>query len=401
MARVLYSTYLFGTPYAIGECRVCGRTRRSFEQSFHTFGAYFQTVININPRNRLTIKADNYLNAALAEMTMWMHFIDQPQESPMYLQTWPDIKRNVTGIYIGNTTNLGQKVVLNVNARTDYVVDKFQSTTGMDQFSVFNYKLSPKYSQFTKGFNLSAQYHIIRPVILSLQTGISERIPTITERYGFYLYNAYDGYDYIGNPSLKTEKSVSARFSMTYFNNGLKINLSQSYNYLSDYIMGITDSVIPPMNFYTNGLRVYGNIPHATVIGTDLQVMYKPANRLTFFLQAKYTWAQLSTGNPMPLIPPLKNVLSVSYELGRWSFQADNETAFAQTRINHNYGETKSPGYTLFNIKANVHFMTKVSMLDCSAGITNLLNAYYYEHLDWGHIARPGRSINIFLKYTF
>ena len=41
------------------------------------------------------------------------------------------------------------------------------------------------------------------------------------------------------------------------------------------------------------------------------------------------------------------------------------------------------------------------SMLDVSTGITNLFNAVYYEHLDWGRIYRPGRSIDIFLKYTY
>ena len=83
--------------------------------------------------------------------------------------------------------------------------------------------------------------------------------------------------------SLKTEKSVSARFTLTYFNNGLKINLCQSLNYLSDYIMGITDTVIPPMNFYTNGLRVYNNISGAKMYSTDLQVMYRPDRRIQLF----------------------------------------------------------------------------------------------------------------------
>ncbi len=182
-----------------------------------TFGAYLQAVININSKNKLTVKADNYLNSSLAEMTMWMHFKGQPPEPPMYLQTWPDINRNVIGLYVSNSTTVSSKIVLNLNARVDYIVDKFQSTVGPDQFSVFDYNMSQKYSQFTKGLNFSGQYHIFRPVILSLETGISERIPTITERYGFYLYNAYDGYDYIGNPALKTEKSAAARFLIHLF----------------------------------------------------------------------------------------------------------------------------------------------------------------------------------------
>jgi iron complex outermembrane receptor protein len=263
-----------------------------------------------------------------------------------------------------------------------------------EQFSVFNYSLAPRYSKLTKGINLTAQYRIFKPLLLSVQTGWSERMPTVSERFGFYLYNAYDGYDYIGNPFLETEKSASARFTMTYFNKGLKINLCQSLSYLSDYIMGITDTVIPPMNFYTNGLRVYRNVPGVRMNSTDLQVMYRPAGGFSFFLLTRYTWGQINSVAPLPLIPPLKNTFSISYEKKRWSFQADNETAFRQNRINMDYGETRSPSYTLFNIKAGYHLMLKGSMVDFSTGITNFLDANYYEHLDLGHIPRPGRSFN-------
>ncbi len=367
----------------------------------NTFGSYVQIVADLNNRNRLTLKADNYINGSLAEMVMHMHFTGEPVEPPMYLQTWPDLVRNVSGLYLSNTTTFSKKLSLTLNGRLDFNLDKLRSSVAAEQFSVFNYSLASKFGQLTKGINLVAQYRIFKPLFLSVQTGWSERMPTVSERFGFYLYNAYDGYDYVGNPYLKTEKSASARFTVTYFNNGLKINLCQSLSYLSDYIMGITDTVIPPMNFYTNGLRVYNNIPKAEMHSTDLQVMYSLNGGFSFFLLTKYTWGQISSTTPLPLIPPLKNTFSVSYEKKRWSFQADNETALRQNRINTGYGETRSPSYTLFNIKAGYHLMLKGSMVDLSAGVTNLLDANYYEHLDWGHISRPGRSFNFFIKYTY
>jgi iron complex outermembrane receptor protein len=367
----------------------------------NTFGSYIQAIVNLNNRNKFTARVDNYINSSLAEMTMHMHFPDTPPEPEMYLQTWPDMIRNVTGFYLSNTTTFSPKLSFTFNGRLDYNMDKFQSPVAADQFSVFDYVLSDKYFQHTKGTNLIAQYQIFKPVLLSLQTGYSERIPTISELYGFYLYNAYDGYDYIGNPELETEKSFSSRLMLIYFNHGLKINLSQSVSYLSDYIMGITNNQIPPMNFYTNGLRVYQNIPGAKMYGTDLQIMYKPEGGFSFFVLTKYTYGETNNGNPLPLIPPFKNIFSMSYERKRWIFQADNETAFAQNRINEDYGETITPAYTLFNIKAGAHFMLKEYMLDCSAGITNIFDVNYHEHLDWGNIPRQGRSFNVFIKYTY
>ena len=367
----------------------------------NTFGTYVQAVVKLNNKSRLTIKADNYINSSLAEMTMNMHFAGKPQEPSMYLQTWPDMTRNVTGLYISKATTFNRRFSLSFNGRLDYSIDKFQSLVAKEQFSVFNYILSTKYGHFTTGLNLSAQYLFFKPLLLSLKTGYSERLPTISERFGFYLYNAYDGYDYIGNPSLENEKSVSARISLLYFNHGLKINLSQSVNFLRDYIMGITDTNIQPMNFYTNGLRVYNNIPDVRIFSTDLQVLYKSSIGISFFLLTKYTLGQINKETPLPLIPPLKNIFSVSYEPGRWSFQADNESAFRQKRINTDYGETETRSYTLFNLKAARHFMLFNSMLDLSLGITNIFDTAYYEHLDWGHIPRPGRSFNLLIKYTY
>jgi iron complex outermembrane recepter protein len=366
----------------------------------NTFGTYIQAVVDLNSKNKLTVKADSYTNASLAEMTMHMHFKGQPSEPPMYLQTWPDMIRNVTGLYISNTTNLNSNLNINVNGRFDFNFDTFQSPVAEQQFSVFNYDLGQRNKKVTKGLNVAAQYRIKKNALFSVQAGISERMPTISERYGFYLFNAYDGYDYIGNPSLKTEKSVFARFMITYFKNDLKINVGQSLNYLSDYILGITDTLIPPMNFYTNGLRVYHNLPGAKMYSTDLQLVYKPGGGFTFFTLTKYTRGHLNSGASLPLIPPLKNIFSISYEKNRWAFQADNETSLRQNRINLDYGETGTRSYTLFNLKASAHFMAKKSMIDCSAGLNNVFDVNYHEHLDWGHIPRPGRSITFFIKYT-
>lgn len=367
----------------------------------NTFGSFVQATFWLNAKNRLTIKADNYINSSLAEMTMYMRFVGKEQESPMYLQTWPDIVRNVSGLYIQNTRSVSEKFFLTLNGRLDYALDKLQSEVASRQFSVFNYNLPLTFNKLTKSVNLSGKYQLANPLQCTIQVGYSERTPTISEQYGYYLFNAYDGYDYIGNPYLNTEKSLSGRTTLTYANQKLKINLSQSCNLLTDYIMGITNMDIPPMNFYTNGLRVYQNVTGATMLSTGLQAIYNPVKGLYFFAMTKYTWGKLNSGEPIPLISPLKNMLSVNYERKYWAFQLDNETSLEQNRINVLYGETKSPSFSIFNVKGSYHLMFSDIMIDCSAGITNLFNAAYYEHLDWGHLLRPGRSINFFVKISY
>ena len=365
-----------------------------------TLGAYVQLIIPWNEHNKLTLKADNYTNNSVAEMTMHMRYAGFPPESPMYMQPWPEMLRNVTGLFIQNTTFISKKLKLTVNGRIDYNIDILKSEYGQLQFSVFNYTLEKKQRKIVKSLNVSAQYRLSHSLSMIATAGYSDRIPTIGERLGFYLYNAYDGYDYIGNPYIKTEKSNFFSIAFMYSKPKIKINLNQSFSYIQDYIMGISDTLIPALNFYAQGTRVYSNVPTAATYSADLQLLYNPVKSISFFLLSKFTMGRINDGENMPLIPPLKNIVAVQYKKDRFSLQAENELSLAQNLINADYGEQKTPAYTLFNIKSAYSFSISKSILDISFGITNLFNKVYYEHLDWGRINRPGRSFEVFVKYS-
>ncbi len=366
-----------------------------------TLGAYVQLAFQWNEHNKLTLKTDNYTNNSLAEMTMHMRYAGYSPEPPMYMQTWPEMTRNVTGLFMENTSYLSNNLTLTVNGRIDYNLDMLKSDYGQQQFSIFNYTLGEKESKFVKSLNLSAQYRIVNGLSMAATAGYSQRIPTIGERLGFYLYNAYDGYDYIGNPDIRSEKSSFFRLSFMLSKPMLKINLSQSFSSIKDYIMGITDTLIPAMNFYAKGIRVYENIPAATIYSVDLQLIYDPFKSLSVFLLSKFTLGKINSSEVMPLIPPLKNIVAVQYRKERFSLQSEYESSLAQYRINSDYGESITPAYGLFNIKSSYTFILSKTSLDVSLGITNLFNKTYFEHLDWGRINRPGRSLEAYINYSF
>jgi len=366
-----------------------------------TFGTYVQSERFWNTKNKLSLKVDNYTNHSLAEMTMHMNRKSTGPEPPMYMQTWPEMLRNVSGIYLQNTTFVSDKFQFIVNGRLDYSLDVLESKYGQQQFSVFGYSLAKKQSRLIKSLNLSSQYNLGKYISANATLGYSERLPTITERLGFYLYNAYDGYDYIGNPYIKTEKSDFIRMGIQLAKSNLKINLNQSLSFVHDYILGITNPDIPPMNFYTNGTRVYSNITSARLFSTDLDLLYSPVKAISVFMISKFTFGNLGSGEPIPLIPPLKNVISVKYQKENFSVQLENESSLAQNRINKNYGETTSPAYSIFQVKGSyaLHFSHVVA--DIGWGISNIFNKAYYDHLDWGRINRPGRNVELFLKFSF
>ena len=366
-----------------------------------TLGAYVQLIIPWNEKNKLTLKADNYTNNSIAEMTMHMRYVGSSPETPMYMQTWPAMLRNVSGIFVENSTYLSDNLTLVANGRVDYNIDNLQSKYGQEQFSVFNYSLPKTQSKLVKSLNVSAQYRFSNSISLIASTGYAERMPTIGERLGFYLFNAYDGYDYIGNPYLKAEKSNFFRADLQFTQSKLKVNFNQSFSLIQDYIMGITNSQIPAMNFYAKGIRVYSNVPQAKLYSADLQVLYSPLKTLTVFLLSKFTLGEINNSDPMPLISPLKNIVAIQYENNNLSLQAECESALAQNRINVNYGEQTTPAYAVFNVKSGYRFSFSKLAFNAGLGVTNLLNKAYYEHLDWGRINRPGRSVELYLKMSY
>jgi len=366
-----------------------------------TLGAYVQMIIPWNPANKLTVKADNYTNNSIAEMTMHMRYVGFAPETPMYMQTWPAMLRNVSGIFVENSTYLSDNLTFVANGRVDYNIDNLQSKYGQEQFSVFNYSLPKTQSKLVKSLNVSAQYRFSNSISLIASTGYAERMPTIGERLGFYLFNAYDGYDYIGNPYLKAEKSNFFRADLQFTQSKLKVNFNQSFSLIQDYIMGITNSQIPAMNFYAKGIRVYSNVPQAKLYSADLQVLYSPLKTLTVFLLSKFTLGEINNSDPMPLISPLKNIVAIQYENNNLSLQAECESALAQKRINVNYGEQTTPAYAVFNVKSGYRFSFSKLAFNAGLGVTNLLNKAYYEHLDWGRINRPGRSVELYLKMSY
>jgi iron complex outermembrane receptor protein len=330
-----------------------------------------------------------------------MRYAGFPREMPMYLQTWPEMLRNVTGFFAQNTTFVSEKLSVMINGRIDYNIDILQSEYGRQQFSVFNYSLAKSQGRFIKSLNTSVQYRFTKSASAVATAGYSERMPTIGERVGFYLYNAYDGYDYIGNPYIKPEKSNFFSLALLLSKPNLKVNFNQSFSIVNDYIMGIINRDIPAMNFYAKGIRIYSNVPSAKLYSADFQVLYKPIKSLSIFLHSKFTFGEISQGIPLPLIPPLKNIGAIQYQKNRISVLAECESAASQNRINSDYGEHKTPAYMVFNLKSGYSLPLYNTTIDISLGVSNLFHKVYYEHLDWGQINRPGRSLELLLKLTY
>ncbi len=81
--------------------------------------------------------------------------------------------------------------------------------------------------------------------------------------------------------------------------------------------------------------------------------------------------------------------------------QAESEISSEQNRVSTAFGEKTSPGFSIFNLRGSYTFNMVKYNLEFSAGIENILDEAYYEHLDWGKMLRPGRNIYSMLSLKF
>ena len=364
-----------------------------------TYGAFAEGKTRWSNRNLLSFKLESYSNWQKAEMTMYMNNLSNPGEPPMYAETWPEHRRTVSGIFLKNDYALSRMFILSIDVRTDFSLSKVLSEQGRRQFSSLGYDVDKSYNKLIKSANFTIAFNPATPWQAEAGVGFGERLPTLSEQFGFYLFNAHDGYDYTGNPNIKTEKSLNFFGNVNYTQQRFKFSIESRYNHISDYIIGLIAPDYEALNLYAAGTKKYENINFARMFSSNFQLLWKPVPLLEFFNNLKYNWGETHDHEPLPMMPPLKNLFTIHFEKGNYQFQLENESSAAQNRINTSYGETKTPGFTLFHIRTGYKIQTGKSSIMINVGVENLMDKTYSEHLDWGNNNRPGRNFYFMISY--
>lgn len=105
--------------------------------------------------------------------------------------------------------------------------------------------------------------------------GYGERAPTVSEGYGFFLFNSFDNYDYAGNNTLNNEKAIEANFKTNYHFNNFHVGIESSYFHIMDYIVGEIDASLSPMTIGANGVRIYTQLNSASIFDVYLNSSYQ------------------------------------------------------------------------------------------------------------------------------
>ena len=197
------------------------------------------------------------------------------------------------------------------------------------------------------------------------------------------------------------EEAIKARLGYTFNVKSWQIGLGGYGYHITNYIIGITDSTFDAMTIGANGVRVYNNINYATIYGVDLTLTGNITGWLQLMAKAGYTRGILAGGQNAPLIPPLNGVVSFKVKHGSWQGLFETEFATAQNLVNTNYGDAQTPGYVVNNLRLLKAIALNKTVLNLEAGIDNLFNVAYRNHLDWGGILRPGTTLYAQVKLGF
>ena len=347
-------------------------------------------------KHQLLINLNGFYNKSLAEMTMYP---DDPNENSMFMLTWPDIRTLYSGIYVEDNFVFNKNSSLLTGIRLGFQNASVTDDFGFNSLKIFYPDMEKSISRLLPNIFIKYSKNI-NSFTITTGVGYGERAPSVTEAYGFYLYNSFDNYDYVGNPHLKNEKSLEGNFSVLFKKKRMSSKTETSYFYISDYIIGKTNPDLYQMTINADGVRVYTALKYAGIFNTRLFASYKIIKSLVFSGFAGYNIGKDHNKNHLPLISPFSYSLTAHYK--KDFFDAEVTLIGADTQVNYSsyYGENKTQAYSVLNLNASYSFYINKTKLFLKAGIENVFDKNYSTYSDWQNIPRAGRNLFINASYV-
>ena len=193
--------------------------------------------------------------------------------------------------------------------------------------------------------------------------------------------------------AIKPEKTTQLDAGLQYKTDTLEAWASVYAGEIRDYILFD----------YAKGSSQAQNI-NARVMGGELGAAYQLTSNWKADATLAYAWGKnTSDGKALPQMPPLDTRLGLTYSEDDWSAGALWRVVARQDRIDRNAGNVvgkdfgKSAGFGVFSLNGAYRINKNLKV---SAGVDNLLDKNYSEHLNmagnagYGYPANDPRAIN-------
>lgn len=360
-----------------------------------TYG-FYSTIERHQNKHHLTADINGFLNQSRAEMTMYPN---DPNENAMFMLTWPDVQTRYVALQLKDhlviSDNSDLEISASLGAHTNEATDLF----GLQSLQIIYPEMEGSHTRLLKSLAVNFNYSN-SGLGYGLGLGYGERAASVSEGYGFYLFNSFDRYDYIGNPTLKNEQSLEFNFFSSFKTENTKVQLSGSYFNIRNYIVGISKPSFLPMTIGADGVKVYSALNYAVIASADITFEQKLTETFTFSAQATYSQGQDDDGGNLPFISPLQYKTALKYYRNQTSAEISFRGNAAQTAFNSFYGEDRTASYGVFDMALAKSFIYEKTNLTAKIGAENILDSHYSTYTDWNNIPRMGRNIFVSLKFS-
>jgi len=311
----------------------------------------------------------------------------------------PDVDTKNIGLYIEQKNKLTDKLHLTAGLR----LDSTETEAGIDRTSLYNLYYPDSRRSKTDTYlsgNLQVNYEITKALSLFGGLGHGVRVPDPVERY-FALKKMGDMMkpDWVGNPDLKITKNNEVDLGLKYSPGNILMKLNLFYSDLQDFV------VVRDIFNGSRYAKTYRNID-ATMYGGEASARF--ALPSDFYLTAglSYTRGKNDTEDTnLPEIPPLKGRLSIRYDNNTYFGEIEGIFAAKQDKTDPLLNETETSGWAIANLKVGYTYKG----LKFFAGVRNLFDKKYYEHLSYSRdpfssgirVPEPGRMLYANLQYVF
>lgn len=237
-----------------------------------------------------------------------------------------------------------------------------------------------------------------------LWLGTARRSGSMTERFINYFPVGQDAYELLGNPLIKPETNNQADLNLSYKSPKTIISADIFASLVNDYISAVIDTSLKP-RLMGPGVRRFVNIKSAFRTGFELSWKQTIMSVMQQKVAIAYTYGQNTvTDEPLPEIAPMEFRYSLTGAFFKEKLRPSLHLrhTLEQNRVSSEFGESKTPAFTLLDV--NLYWqITKI--ISAGAGVTNLFDVAYYEHLNRPiggtppkPIYAPGRSIFVSLS---
>ncbi|MFD0796392.1 TonB-dependent receptor [Maribacter chungangensis] len=359
-----------------------------------TYGYYTQARL-LKDNHSFLFKLDGFYNRSLAEMTMYPN---NPNENAMFMLTWPDVRTINTGVYAEDVWKLKESTI-KISTRLAVQGFNLRDEFGFNSLRIFYPELAQQQTRFLK--SVGAQYQK-KTDKMDFRGGLSfgDRAPSVSEGFGFYLFNSFDNHDYIGDPNLRNEQALEANAKIAIPVQQLKLGLEGNFFHTRNFIIGEIDPSLSTMTIGADGVKIYNNLAYANLYNVSLDGEYDITPQLQLSGLVSYHRGTDQDGRNLPFISPLAYSATLQYTQQRFTGAFNMRAASDQVNFNPEFGEDRTDAYMVFSLSLGKTFTWNNDNIFVKAGVENIFDEFYSTYTDWNNIPRMGRNVFATVSYA-